>query len=152
MRAIYRGFGVCFVVVGMLQLVLCLLESSRALAANGWPTTKGVVQSSEVALVKGGKGDGHVPAVTYAYSVSGVSYVGDRIHFRDVSEMPEQAERAVASFPVGAEVAVHFDPDEPSKSLLRPGLYSYSFTWLGLSLAAIVVGSGIVYFYRPNAS
>jgi len=150
-RAVYRAIGVFFVVVGLLQLAKCLVESSSAIAATDWPTVAGTVKSSGVRLVKGGKGDGHVPAVTYTYEVNGVSYQGKRIHFRDVSEMPEQAEKTVSSYPVGATVQVHFDPDEPSESLLRPGLYRYSFIWLALSVGGLLIGSAMIYFYRPDA-
>ena len=151
MRTVYRGIGVLFLVVGLLQLTTCLIESSSAVASNSWPTTKGVVVSSEVMLVKGGKGTGHVPTVNYRYEVNGVPHLGKRIHIRDVSEMPDEAEISIASFPVGKEVDVHFDPNEPAQAVLRPGLYRYSFMWLALSVAGMLVGIAITYFYRPDA-
>ena len=136
--------GGLFVLAGVVQLAWCTVVSSQALMAIRWPTTPGTIQSSKVVTVEGGRSVGHMPTVSYTYQVSGVSYEGHRIYMLDSSEFPAQARNTVAEFPVGSTVAVHFNTRDPALALLRPGLYWYSFVWLGLSCTGILVGAFMV--------
>jgi hypothetical protein len=139
-----------FVVVGVLQLVWCIWESADAVIATHWPTVLGIVQSAEVLEMKSGRGTGHVPRVTYAYEVDGVKYKGDRIYITDVGESPDQARNTIAPFPANASVRVYFDRDDPSRSLLKPGLYWYSAAWFGMAVMGIAVGLGLYYSFTTR--
>jgi hypothetical protein len=151
-----RGvLGALFGSVGLLQLGYCLVESGRAIASASWPTADGTVQSSYVREVTGTRiapppgwsgRTGHIPTVTYRYSVQGATYTGTRIWFTEFSAMPDEVRMTVAEFPVGTHVRVHFDAGDPQQSLLRPGLSEYSFLWLGLACLAIVVGAGLIWW------
>jgi hypothetical protein len=76
----------------------------------------------------------------YKYDVDGVAYAGQRIHVRDVSEPAAMAQSIIQSYPHGEPVRVHFNPKIPAESMLRPGVYWYSFAWLALSVLAVAVG------------
>jgi Protein of unknown function (DUF3592) len=143
---VYRIFGGLFMLVGALQLILCLDNSAQGIAAASWPTTSGVIRSSYVREVTGGGGSGYIPSVTYSYMAGSESFLGTRIWLMEFSELPDDARRTVDNFPVGSAVKVYFDPKRPNQSLLRPGLSTFSWMWLGLSFTALLVGGGSLYF------
>ena len=162
-----RGvFGALFALVGLLQLGFCLVESGRAIASASWPITDGTIQSSYVREVPGGRvapppgwsgRSGHVPTVTYTYSVHGATYTGTRIWFTEFSAMPGEARMTTAEFPVGSSVRVHFNAGDPQQSLLKPGLSAFSYLWFGLACIATIVGAGLIWWdlkerRSPNAA
>jgi hypothetical protein len=142
--------AVAFFLVGALQLISCIRESAEAVTATHWPTVPGTVQSASVLEIKGGRGTAYVPKVTYAYEVAGVKYSGDHIHISDVAEPRERAYLMIEPFVAGAPVSVYFDREDPSRSLLKPGLYWYSGAWFALSVLGIVVGPVLFYFDRAR--
>jgi len=135
-RFLFAGF----LVVGIIQLVWCIVDSRLALLSARWPTVAGTVISAQVVEDTSGRGTASFPRVRYSYVVNGTTYIGRRIYFRDASELPEQAQTTVRSFPLNSHVAVYYRPENPDDSLLKPGLYWYSFAWLGLALMAVAIG------------
>jgi hypothetical protein len=139
-----RLFFVPFLVVGVAQLVWCISESQQAIASSQWPTTEGQIIAALVVESHEGRGTAYLPRVTYSYAVDGTSYTGTEIYFGTtggVGELPHQAERTIQQFPVRSRVAVYYQPERPDHSVLRPGLYWYSYAWFGLSLLGILVGA-----------
>ena len=58
----------------------------------------------------------------YRYRVGDRTYVGARISFGDHDSGDADAvSGTVDAFPVGATVAVAYDPHDPARSVLRPG-------------------------------
>jgi hypothetical protein len=137
--------GVAFLVIGLLQLVWCLVEACGAIASQAWPVVVGEITSSTV-IIAHGRGVGHIPTVDYAYRIAGTSFHGARIHYGDAGvSLPEgEASALVARYPVGMSVLVHYDPSVPSEAVLVPGLWSYSYGWFALSVIAVAVGGTMV--------
>lgn len=96
-------------------------------ASPDWPTVEGVITHADV------KRDVDDPnnelthvgwhlAVKYSYQVQGKSLQSDR-----VQALPERffdeasARQALAAYPVGARVKVHYNPAKPGSSVLKPG-------------------------------
>ena len=77
----------------------------------------------------------------YTYEVDGQTYSNDRIWsgLNPQEELPsaEIAGQALAEFPVGSEVIVYYDPDDPQDSVLRaePGV-GWMLIGLGGAVAA----------------
>jgi hypothetical protein len=74
----------------------------------------------------GDRRDGYVyvPHVEYTFRVRGREYRGDEVafgHERLYTSSPDRARRKCAEYPVGAGVAVYFDPSDPSVSCLERG-------------------------------
>jgi hypothetical protein len=92
----------------------------RALA---FPTTPGtVIESRIVENVNDRDSTSHKPLIRYRYSVARNEYVGDTTRVMATTLGGERdARRQVARYPVGARVAVYYDPDRPSESVLEPG-------------------------------
>lgn len=74
-------------------------------------------------------------ALTYAYDVAGRSFEGRRYAARELSDSSGdwQAE-LIASLPPGKVVPVYYDPAEPSRAVLIPGLPASDHFWALLLL------------------
>jgi hypothetical protein len=63
----------------------------------------------------------YIPIVRYAYTVDGVRYEGDDIRADDHGGDVSRAYDIVRRFPEGAETAVYYDPNDPSRAVLVQG-------------------------------
>lgn len=111
----------------------------RAAASAAWPATEGRIIASRVARIKqrGGGKETYTADITYEYSLDGRTFEGERVWFGDdYSASDASAFRAaVGRYPVGSAVKVHYDPAEPSESVLEPGP-----TWSGSVLYFVGLG------------
>src|SRR5262245_39046442 len=67
------------------------------------------------------------PHVVYTYTVAGTPYTSSQISF-DLFDKPGgqgRVESIVARYPVGQNVTVYYDPNEPATALLEPAVYSH---------------------------
>jgi hypothetical protein len=90
--------------------------------AQNYATTTGVVTHSEVERHAGGKNTTYSPNIKYTYTVAGKAYSGDRYRFGTGSSNDSSARRIVDEHPVGKQVPVYYNPDDPAEALLQPGL------------------------------
>ncbi len=141
-----------FLTAGSLNMVFGLVDASKAIAAMFWPTTEGRVVSSEVVESQSGRGTTLIPLVVYTYDVGGATYRGNRIYY---SSNPKDrdpgvnAERTIAAFPADSLVKVYYDPSEPQRSVLRPGVNWFSMFWLAFATALVALSvNGIRYVRR----
>jgi len=137
-------FGSIAVLVGVFQFCWCVRDSVAAIVATRWPTTVGTVSTSEVFEDRRGRGGGYLPKVSYTFTIDGRALSGNRFYFSEARGTLSQAQRAIRAYPVGALVKVYFNRADPAESLLSPGLWWYSYVWLGLSLLGIVVGAKLL--------
>lgn len=105
-----------------------------------WPLVEGAVVSSRVA----GERARH-PEIIYEYSVAGSTYRDttsfDTPSFGGKSVKEDESEAIVARFPAGARVSVHYDPQAPSRSLLR---ISADWSHYGkIGLGGVLLGIGL---------
>ena len=112
--------------------------------------TTGNIATSEVRTES--KTDGLSEAVLqYGYQVHGISYRGSRYGSCWLTPGKEEGPFLEAWFttwhyPVGSEVAVHYDPDSPARCCLKKGLSHWS---LGLTL--ITQATIIILLYKRYA-
>lgn len=111
----------------------------RALERQQWPSTTGVVITSEVV---GGRG-AH-PQVVYEYEVAGEVYSQESdLHmpnFGGSNNKRETAERLVAQYPVGTEVTVYYDPTLPGIGYLVISPAWDIFVKLSFGVVILVLG------------
>lgn len=142
-----------FLLAGAL-IAYCVREWRLALEARRlahasllWPTTPGRVVASSVQIeILGSDSDGvahYVPDVRFTYMVAGATYTGTTVAFRDLRGWKKHAAAIVARYPVGAEVAVHYNPDAPGECVLEAGTVGVRrrFVWIAFG---ILVGLGMV--------
>jgi hypothetical protein len=130
------GFPGVFIVVGLVLLWAGTAEWRRARASASWPTTTGVVEQSYATTVRQAR---HVHIV-YSYEVRATSYRSGRVAFGSYS--PGAGRRWLRQYPVGASVAVSFDPQDPATSVLEPR--SIEGNWVMPSFGAIFLTAGIL--------
>jgi hypothetical protein len=116
--AVIQGVLFC-AAAGLLISLFFLSELRTAMAAARWPAAAGTILSSvaesRYERVGGARSGQRVlvwsPVVEYGYRVGGRDYHGTRVSFgAAVSGPRELAEAAVARYPAGRAVTVHFDP------------------------------------------
>jgi uncharacterized protein DUF3592 len=92
----------------------------RAQASAGWPVTTGKVIASdiEITTVRGGRM--YWPRVRYTYAVLGAPYENGVIAFGLGGFGKEtRAKEFTARYPVGRQVEVRHDPDDPQEACLE---------------------------------
>ncbi|HXC99313.1 MAG TPA: DUF3592 domain-containing protein [Verrucomicrobiae bacterium] len=93
-----------------------------------FPATTGRVYHSAVNVTHGSKGGTsyHIN-ILYDYQVDGQSFHGSTFRYGLFSPGSAQAYAAVHAHPVGSEVTVYYRADDPSDSLLSPGVVGRDF-------------------------
>lgn len=86
------------------------------------PTATGTIIFSEVEVSHDGDGVTYRPSIRYTYSVDGKQFAGNRYRYGQMGTNDRSAHRIVASYPVGMQVEVHHDPNDPADAVLRAGL------------------------------
>jgi hypothetical protein len=87
------------------------------------------IVKSEMTSHSNSDGTTHGVAFEYTYSVGGAIYTGNRFTF-DKSSSSDRAwaRQAVADFPAGSERVCYYDPRDPSRAVLSPGLHGSDIT------------------------
>ena len=126
-------FSIGFLALGVLMLVSSTFSLMYNNSIQGWPTTNGVVLSSNVSLKMVQNGNGpyttsfYSPNVIYSYSVSGKNYTGNRLVLEYISSGEASAELLVNKYPVGTNVIVHYDAHNPGSSVLQSDVGNIGF-------------------------
>jgi hypothetical protein len=81
-----------------------------------WPTTTGTITASDIKKVVFRR----QPQITYSYSVNGKPYTSQRVSFAG-GYKPKEVDPVLARYPVGAEVIVAHDPQNPAEAALETG-------------------------------
>ena len=135
-----------FLIVGGLIGGFLLWQLLKGMKAKNWPTAPGKVVDSQITrdVSRDSDGDRSVTYgadIRYTYEVDGYEYSGDRRSFADYSSSNRRrAEKIVARFSPGADVAVYYSPDDPEKCVLEPGISVVSVLFLLLPLIFVVIG------------
>jgi hypothetical protein len=147
--------GVFFAITGAIIIAIGFLVHLRAQAkgrkAQLWPTTKGAVLTSDVAVVQMMGNPMSTPAVTYSYEVGGRALQGNglRVGAPRLFNKPDKAAALAAQYPVGSQVTVHYDPATPTNTALDLAvgegygplmIYSFGGTLLVLGIFSAAMG------------
>jgi hypothetical protein len=94
-------------------------NEARARASVGWPTVAGRVERSQAEYGTSVFGGYWRLALAYRYAVGGRDYQGHRVQFGPQRFAGKDiAERLARKFQEGAEVLVHYDPNDPVTAVL----------------------------------
>jgi len=160
MKALRWIFGGFFALVGIALLILGTVTYMTGTASKEWPTVQGTMLVSEVesrtSTTGGGPGrtsstsTSYAPRVEYRYEVDGEAHTGTRFELLERGEGKRaEIEAKLEQFRQGAQVAVYYDPDDPTKSVLKPGTPDAMGIPFLLGFVALLVGGGIMLFMRP---
>ncbi len=118
-----RLFAVLSILAGLGLAGFGLREARIAAESGRWPATPGVVRDSLVeSQTEKGAAEAHRTVVLYTYFVDGAGYLADRVSQSDAwSADRAAAEAIVEKYPPGAQVSVHYNPENPGEAFLEPG-------------------------------
>jgi hypothetical protein len=147
-RSVWAG-GIGLLLFGIWLIVSQADQLAQWGAVRTWPSTNGVVVASRVAGERA-----YHPEIVYQYAVNGTTYKDstsfDTPSFGGRSVKREVAETIVAKFPPGTTVAVHYDPNHPTRSLLR---ISPDWSLYGkIGLGGTLVGLGLFLIFGRRRS
>lgn len=99
-------------------------ELSNDTKSSNWPTTAGLITSSNIESWKESGDTYFEPKIEYKYEIDNLIYSSNRIRFGGfVPSFPSysvEARETIRRYPSGIAVQVYFDPDNPSLSVLEP--------------------------------
>lgn len=105
-----------FLIIFPFALYSAWKNVQRAKASVNWPTTTGRITGSDIKKVMFRR----QPLITYSYSVNGAPFTSQRVSFAG-GYKPKEVDQILARYPVGADVVVAHDPQQPSEATLETG-------------------------------
>lgn len=127
--------SVILVFVFFLMLLLAWFTYSaigvaKALQAKRWPTVQGTVLSAEVKRGQSSKGSSkYIPMIRFSYEVDNAQYLSDQYSSTTARGSSMWAKEVISQYPAYSKVTVHYNPENPEESILKPGLQSDDY-WM----------------------
>jgi hypothetical protein len=127
-----------------------------AIASVRWPKAAGVVVYSKMSREVTRATRRTKASVLFStktvirYSVDGKDYTTDVLHFGQTLGSDDKSEAALLHlrYPEGKEVTVSYDPQTPSRGVMKPGLHSEAF-WLPGAGVAILLPAVLLLIAGP---
>jgi hypothetical protein len=143
--------GVVLIVLGVGWGALVVPRLLGAMATSSWPTVRGVVVSSEVRWKEGSSGTArYVAEITYSYVVNDVKRSSDRIAYTNPrTDSRSDAREITDRYPVGKQVQLHYDPDDPYTAVLEPGASTGAY--IAVAVAGVLMLGGVLVIARAFA-
>ncbi|QDT52724.1 hypothetical protein Pan44_07360 [Caulifigura coniformis] len=152
---VFIPFISIFYIAGFVILGWVVRGAYQSTQAATWPTAAGTITSLEVDDVSDSDGTAYEVKVHYSYSVAGTDYEGSRLAFGyGASSGWKAAQQIRERLQQAREVAVRYDPADPSVSCLSYGFHrtlqcvlAFGITWL-----LFVIGFTLMFwlFSRPD--
>jgi hypothetical protein len=139
-----EAIAALWIFVGLVALSSGGVQAIEASRMTGWPAAPGrVVTSESVTTAFRGRGLRYAPAarIVYEYEAGGSAHTSERVgvETRPVEAESAEGQRRLRDYPVGAEVTVYYDPDDPAMAVLERGRPGSPFvagaTLIGMGLA-----------------
>ena len=129
-----------------------LLPMARYFDTLSWEEAPCAIVSSRLVESPDPADQLYTPDIVFSYVVEGQVYRSDRISFSGVKAyVPEKnAQASLAPYPSGGRTICYYDPEDPGRAVLDPGISmgSFGLGLLGLVLTAMGVGGLGFVFYR----
>jgi hypothetical protein len=133
-----------FLGAGIYALVVYARERKKGAETQAWPSTMGrvveafVVEETQVDS-EGDSNRVYAPHVVYEYEVNGTLYRGDRLRvgLRSFISSRRKVEQELALYPVGGQVRVYYNSENPAEAVLQPGKSSRSALIIGIAFLVI---------------
>ncbi|TVQ59318.1 MAG: DUF3592 domain-containing protein [Phycisphaerales bacterium] len=108
------------IVIGVAIVAIAIVNHFTAERTSAWPSTEARVIHAEVLSDTARRGGAsYEPRVRYEYVVNGERHVGTRFSMATpTSRSRETIESMLGEYPEGSTVLAHYNPDDPSESVL----------------------------------
>jgi hypothetical protein len=138
-------FAGIFTTLGVAFLTMGLMHLWRARQSEHWPSVPGVITYDKV---DGGRAPG--PRVIYRYEVDGKTRFNNIRRFGQLAgQSGDWAQDIAGHYEVGKQFPVFYDPENPSLSVLKPGIASEAFWLPGAGAAFLFFGLAVFIWGIP---
>ena len=122
--------GFVLIILNAIFLAIIFFLRRKMAAVSQWPSTMGTVNSSYLERRSSSEGGStNYPVVQYSYQIGGQSYQSSKLApGPDVGGTG--AGKVVARYPVGAQVMVFYNPQNPSDAVLERKAPAQWLMWL----------------------
>ena len=122
--------GFVFLILNVVFILILFFMRRRMAVVSQWPSTMGTVSASYLERRHSSdSGSTNYPVVHYSYQVGGQAYQGMKIApGPDVGGTG--AGKVVDRYPVGAQVMVFYNPQNPSDAVLETKAHAQWVVWL----------------------
>jgi len=137
-----------FIFVGSILLILGINLLWKGIRSKNWPKVKGTIRRSEVdvfhTLDEEGASQDFSADIYYEYAVEGQSYGGTtvKLNYGEIKGRGDSS-RAIDKYPQGSTVDVYYDPEDPNRAALEPGIPLSTIVFLLLGPLFILIGGAI---------
>ncbi len=136
-----RIFAFTFLLLGLSCVVIGTWKATIGLKAKSWPKAVGRIIISKAEPLRANQ---KIRIAASCISLDYIYLVGDKIydgHNLDSGwscfSSPKRVKEILKKYPTGKKVYVYYNPNNPSQSLLEPGLnWSIYFLW-GIGIVTI---------------
>jgi len=133
-------FASCFLITGLLLTIFSSNEISTALIRKSWPVQSAIIIETNIVGNRA-----YNPQVKCKYSVEEIGYTLitdlNTPGFGRKRSRHQTAEIILKDFPVGSEVLIHYNPQNPGEAFIRTGPYWSDY--MKLSLGALLFAIGL---------
>jgi Protein of unknown function (DUF3592) len=136
--------GIIFLLTGfLLAKYLGKPMVEQAKASKNWPTTEGIIKTSEVIEKRDDDGLMYSVNVLYSYTVNDQAMESNSVWFSGgySSSNREEFQRTVNEYPVGNKVKVYYKPDDPVIAVLEPGAFTSTYILLYIGRTEMGIGA-----------
>lgn len=137
-------FGICWLIGLLVVAVLAGRALFTAVAADGWQQGTARVVRSELVKKKRKRSTYEVAVVEFAYDAGGVKQTGTMLSAFDNWSRDGSPREVVARFPLGADVPVAVNPDDPTEAYVQTGFrWAYGSTVMAFLPALAMLGAAL---------
>jgi hypothetical protein len=132
-RIVIGALGLLLLSPGAVSFYIGAEGAYLGLAATSWPNAEATVTRSEAhrrrsAGRRGRGGVRHWLELQYAFTVADVRHASARYQFLDNAFFDrDDIADVVAQYPAGSQARAYYDPANPSRAVLRPGVRWFAF-------------------------
>jgi len=139
--------AIFLMVISAGAVVAGITMMSASSKARSWPVVSGKIVERSVgpSTTTGASRPGRYfePKVTYSYVIGDKSYAGHRITMTTNAYDEAQARRVVDKLPDWVDV--HYNPSDPSDSVLEPSALGLSIVLLIGGVIGLLIGAGVLF-------
>jgi hypothetical protein len=144
--------AIFLMVICAAAVVAGITMMSASSKARSWPVVPGKIVERSVgpSTTTGASRPGGYfePRVTYSYVLGNKSYAGHRITLTTNAYDEAQARRVVDKLPEWVDV--HYNPSDPSDSILEPSAITMSILLLIGGVLGLLVGAAVLFTSFPK--
>ena len=154
-----RLFPLSFGLGGLIFLGVGLWAINKGMQSENWDKGTATITSSEIKKTERRSKDpqgftqtstSYSVRVKYSYTVEGSNYEGNTIGFGTMSHNEKSdAQEELKSYPNGKKIDVYYDPENPSDSVLKKGVFWPMYIVIAVSVI-MLIGSIWASFALPR--